>query len=63
MKTCGLRTLSQRVVRAIRSDSFNAPLAVSVTRSGRTRPLGRKISSTDSSGVRHEAYPCQAVGE
>src|SRR5436309_1883745 len=51
MKTCGLRTLSQRVSWARRSDSFNAAVAASVSRSRRNRPPGRKISSTESSGV------------
>src|SRR5271165_212778 len=51
MKTWGLRTLSQRVARAIFRDSLSAPAAVSLTRSGRNPPLGRKMSSIDSSGL------------
>src|SRR5579883_1178545 len=51
MKTCGLRTLSQRVSRARRKDSRKARNASSLKQSRRSRPPGRKMSSTDPSGV------------
>src|SRR5262249_22186684 len=46
----GLRTLSQRVSRASRSDSPSADSARPSTTSARNRPPGEKTSSTGSSG-------------
>src|SRR5579885_2649688 len=62
IKTWGLRMLSQRVSRAKRSASRRARSASSLKQSRRSRPPGRKISSTDPSGVAMAHGPSREVG-
>src|SRR5262245_47329983 len=46
MNRCGVRTLSQLVERVCASASRSTRAVASSRRSGRSRPLGKKISST-----------------